>query len=185
MSIESFLLGEASVSVFGFVLMVYDVVLLALFVISLAVVVTSLFRGMYEEGSCMVPVWLAAPIILSGASLLLGASGFEFAGEYVFAYRHYGLLAVPMLWLVFVTMPSFFNWRAGSIYTTGSSSYKYENSDPGPVDPCGWGPVRRDGMNAHLSVAELDTRIAERNAARKPTYLLRLERSRRRGASLV
>jgi hypothetical protein len=47
------------------------------------------------------------------------------------------------------------------------------------VDPTPWGPVRREGMNAHLSDAALRALIVSRNTQRKPTYLLRQEYDRR------
>lgn len=49
----------------------------------------------------------------------------------------------------------------------------------GSVDPDGWGPVRRDGMNRDLSDQDLRSTIAQRNEQGKPTYLLRLEYKRR------
>jgi hypothetical protein len=181
MFIENFLLGETSVNIFGFVLMVYDVALLALVVISLYKLLTST-----DDFWMLVAAWLIAPIILNGLSLLLGAIGLEVVGGYVFAYRYLGLLAVPTLWFIFVIMPSFFNWRAGSTHYCSSSysglprRYKYVGpDDPGPVDPHGWGPVRRHGMNRHLTDEEIAERIADRNRRRLPTYLLRLEQAER------
>jgi hypothetical protein len=49
------------------------------------------------------------------------------------------------------------------------------------VDPSPWGPVRREGMNAHLSDAALRALIVSRNMEGKPTYLLRQEYERRLG----
>jgi hypothetical protein len=49
------------------------------------------------------------------------------------------------------------------------------------VDPTPWGRVTRDGMNANLTDSELTSRIQQRNAEGKPTYLLRLEYQRRLG----
>ena len=43
------------------------------------------------------------------------------------------------------------------------------------VDPVGLGPVTRPFDNSDLPEGELRRRILQRNAARKPTYLLRLE----------
>ncbi len=49
----------------------------------------------------------------------------------------------------------------------------------GSADPRPWGPVRREGMNAHLSDAALRELIKSRNGEAKPTYLLRQEYEQR------
>jgi hypothetical protein len=77
--------------------------------------------------------------------------------------------------------PTFLLWLEKNRRRAASSRSRHRR----PVDPYGWGPARRDGMNAHLSDADLDRRIAERDGIGKPTFLLRLERSRRRGVPLV
>ena len=43
------------------------------------------------------------------------------------------------------------------------------------VDPNGFGLTRRHGHNRHLSDAEIQRRIADRNRRGQPTHLLRQE----------
>ncbi|MCA9906261.1 MAG: hypothetical protein KC547_20540 [Anaerolineae bacterium] len=56
---------------------------------------------------------------------------------------------------------------------------EYETLRARSVDKDGWGPLRRRGMNAHLTDDELRSRIRERVAEGKPVALL-LDEYRRR-----
>lgn len=72
-------------------------------------------------------VWLTAPIMLNGLSMLISAIGFETVSGYVFEYRYYSLPAVPILFFGVI----------GAILTIGSLLERFSGNASPPSPPKG------------------------------------------------